>query len=119
MTLDKYLLVFLSTLGLASGQIFLKLAVDNISIKLNSFEILRLFLNKYLLLSICMFILSFVIWAYLLSQFPVSKIYPFFSLAFVIVPILAFIFLGEDVGTNVFVGSTIIFVGLIVLRYDF
>ena len=115
----KYYLLLIFVFGFSVGQIFLKLAVDNTTIKFNSFEIFRLFLNKYFIISILLYFLSALLWAYLLSQHPISSIYPFVSLAFVIVPILAFLFLGEKMELNIIAGSIIIFFGLVVLRYEF
>ena len=119
MALEKYFLIFLSVAGLASGQILLKMAVDNSSIKFHTFEFFRLFLNKYFIVSITLYFLSFVIWSYLLSKNPVSELYPFISLSFVIVPILSFVFLNEKIEANIILGSIIILFGLIVLKSDF
>ena len=119
MTIVTYIWLLIFVFGFSIGQIFLKLGVDNTTIKFNSFEVFRLFLNKYFTLSMLIYFFSALLWAYLLSQHPISSIYPFVSLVFVIVPILAFLFLDEKMEPNIIAGSIIIFLGLVVLRYEF
>ena len=113
----KILLLLIFVLSFSTGQIFLKMAVDELTINFASLEVFYLFLNRYFLISIFIYFLSALLWSYLLSQNPISNIYPFVSLAFIIVPLLAFLFLDEKMEPNIVIGSLIICVGLITIGY--
>lgn len=57
-----------------------------------------------------------LLWIYVLKAVPLSYAYSFMALTFAIVPLLSFIFLGENLSWRYGVGSALIIAGLIVTQ---
>lgn len=58
---------------------------------------LNIFLNKYIAMSFILYFIPALIWLYLLTKYPVSFVQPILALTYVITPILAFLFLWENI----------------------
>jgi undecaprenyl phosphate-alpha-L-ara4N flippase subunit ArnE len=55
-----------------------------------------------------------LLWVYVLRTVPLSSAYAMFSLAFVVVPVVAHFVLGEPLSVNALVGGAIIVVGVVI-----
>ncbi len=58
--------------------------------------------------------LASILWMLLLQHAPISRVYPFMGLAFVIVPVAAHFFFGDALGVRYMIGTTLIAVGVVV-----
>lgn len=56
-----------------------------------------------------------LLWIYLLTYIPLNKAYPFMALCYVLVPIMAFLFFGEQVSMAYFLGCALILAGIFVI----
>lgn len=56
-----------------------------------------------------------LLWIYVLKTVPLSYAYSFMALTFVIVPVMAALWLGEDLSTRYYVGMGLVLAGLITL----
>jgi drug/metabolite transporter (DMT)-like permease len=62
-----------------------------------------------------LYFLSAVIWSYLLTKLDISFVQPILALTYVATPVLAIIFLGEQVPLMRWVGISIIILGVFVV----
>ena len=67
------------------------------------------------LAAFAMYGVASILWILLLQRAPLSRIYPFAGLAFVIVPVAAHFVLGDAIGARHLVGSVVIAVGVVVV----
>lgn len=105
-----------SVAGISAGQLLLKFGAlnlrnpDALGVWLAGFRI-----NAYLVAGIAVLGASTLLWVWLLRSVPLSVAYPFMALAFVIVPCLSFMLLGEPLGWKQVLGSVLIAVGVVVV----
>jgi len=63
---------------------------------------------------------AFVAWMLVLQRYPLSQVYPVFSLSFPLVALLGHLFLGERVGTIQMIGLTMVVAGVcLCTRYQY
>jgi len=114
MNMTHFFLLIISVLFLSFGQILFKLAAKEFPSTI-SFETLFIFLvNKYFFIAICLYATASFLWVWALNSLPLSSAYPFMALAFIIVPILSYLILGEQLTSSILIGSVVIIVGLII-----
>lgn len=91
--------VFLS----AMGQITMKNGMNQLGEissagqLFNVGTLFHMFTNPYVLGGTCLYVVSLLLWLGAMSTLDISLMYPLASLAYVIVAIIAFIFLKEDI----------------------
>lgn len=99
------LLMFLSALMAASGQLMLKLGAEAGGRSVSDFINLKIFLG------LSFYFLGMLIWIYCLSRVPLSLVYAFTALTFCLVYVFAWMFLGERLYPLSSIGLVLIFVG--------
>ena len=109
MTLGITTLIVLTLTLLAFGQVLFKMAAQNISLAQP-----QSFINLTLFAAVCIYGVATMLWVLVLGRTPLSKAYPFYGLTFLMVPLLARIFLGETVSPRVWLGSLLIICGILV-----
>jgi drug/metabolite transporter (DMT)-like permease len=75
---------------------------------------LLLRLISIFLLALTIYATATILWILALKRVELSVAYPFMALAFVIVPIAGFVFLGESLTIKTFLGAALIIAGLII-----
>lgn len=65
--------------------------------------------------SVCLYGGATLLWIYLLAYIPLNKAYPFMALCYVLVPLMAFLFFGEQVTMAYFLGCALILGGIAVI----
>ena len=106
-----YILTVLCVLGISIGQILFKTAAvgfNNSGTWFNFNALIILFFALFL------YAVTTVGWVIILRHLPLIKAYPFMALAFIIVPMLSFFFLGEEAGFTYWLGTLLITIGIIV-----
>ncbi len=114
MSVTHFLLGMACILGISGGQILFKLAALNIGPINNFNSLLHQILNFYLIISLFIYMLTTVIWIWLLRGVALKHIYPLIALVFIIVPLLAKVFLNEKLELRSIIGGIIIFIGVYV-----
>ena len=104
-----YLSMLLCVTAMSVGQLLFKKAADSIA----SFAPADLMQNGWLLLAVGLYGVTTLAWVWILRQAPLSLAYPFMSLAFLIVPALAWAFLGEPMHWRVLAGGALIITGVV------
>ena len=99
---------------IAVGQLLFKSAAGQWRIDGWSWATLRGFLSPVMLIALVIYAAATLLWVFVLRTVPLSSAYAVFSLAFLIVPVLAWIFLGETLSLNTLIGGAIIVVGVII-----
>jgi len=100
--------------GISVGQILFKLGAETNTSEEGVNLIIRLMTNRYTLCAVILYVVTTIFWVYLLRLVPLKELYPLMALAYVFVPILAKVFLNEDLELKSIIGALIIIVGVYV-----
>lgn len=106
-----YFIALLCVVGIAAGQILFKLSAIALR-KHDTFfhqETITILFAAFALYGI-----TTIAWVWVLQKIDLGKAYPLMALAFVIVPIGSYFFLGERFQSQYFVGVALISIGIIV-----
>jgi undecaprenyl phosphate-alpha-L-ara4N flippase subunit ArnE len=114
MTARSLLLTLTCVLLIAVGQLLFKSAAGEWRIDGWSWNSLRGFLSPVMLIALFIYAAATLLWVFVLRTVPLSSAYALFSLAFLIVPILARVFLGEPISVNTLAGGAVIVAGVII-----
>lgn len=102
-------------LSLGVGQLFFKLAAEDVKLKLSSSFMGAIF-SHWLIIALVIYAFSTILWIWILMQTQLSKAYPFALLGAAFVPILAKIFIGESISSYYIAGILLILIGLYVIQ---
>lgn len=97
------------------AQILLKLGMSNVSKSISSISISNLPMlisNIHILFGGILYGTSFIIWLYVLSKVKLSYAYPFISLSYVIVAVLGFLILKENISLAAWAGIFLVVAGV-------
>ena len=116
----NYIYILLTLLFTVYGQLVLKwqiskagsLPTDGLS---KLIFLLRQFLNPWILSGFIAAFLASLCWMAAMTKFELSEVYPFMSLAFVLVMLFSVFFLGESVSPSKVIGTGLVVLGLIIL----
>lgn len=114
MPLRSILLTLFCVLLIAVGQLLFKSAATQWKVDGWSWTTVTGFLSPVMLVALFVYGLATLLWVYVLRTVPLASAYALFSLAFLIVPLLAHFALGERISANTLIGGAIIVVGVIV-----
>ena len=106
-----YFIVGMCVLVLAVGQILFKLSA--IELNQNGSQLSYRAASVFFI-AMCLYGFASLAWVWALQKIELSRVYPLMSLTFILVPFLAYYFLGESVGPSFYVGAIIIAVGVCV-----
>ena len=99
---------------IAIGQLLFKSAAGQWRVDGWTWTTVRGFLSPAMLSALFIYAAATLLWVFVLRTVPLSTAYALFSLAFLIVPVLAWMFLGEPLAVNTLVGGAVIVVGVII-----
>ena len=108
-------LAVLCTVMMASGQILLKSGLTKSGFSLTkgiSGAVLSVISSPRVLFGVLLYLVSAVLWIWILSQRPLSYIYPFLALSFGFALIGSSLFLGEKVNMTQWIGVVVIALGI-------
>lgn len=92
---------------LAIGQVLFKFASANVKISEP-----RSFLTMWFCIALAVYGIATLGWVMVLARVPLSVAFPFYGLAFLLVPIMAKLFLNEPLRPQSLVGGGVILVGI-------
>ncbi len=108
MTIHPLLLVLIGSFLAAGGQLFLKLGADGATAWSD-------YLNGRLAIGFALYGVGSALWVMALSKWPLSKVYPFTILTFVLVYVSTVLVLGERISGQVIGGALLVLTGLVVI----
>ncbi|HWR00324.1 MAG: transporter [Chlorobiaceae bacterium] len=115
MTVFQILLLLATVFLISVGQILFKMTANELSgVDFSSASSLVKVFTPILLLALSCYALSTAMWIGVLRITPLNKAYPFVALAFVIVPFLSRVFVGEHIRWTTIAGAVIILIGVLV-----
>jgi undecaprenyl phosphate-alpha-L-ara4N flippase subunit ArnE len=104
---SRFYLVFGSVLA-AAGQVLLKIGVSGATTPAG-------FINLRVVGGLTCYVLGTVLWLIALSRMPLSRVYPFTILTFVIVYVAAVMLLGERLTASLVAGLVLVLSGLVII----
>lgn len=114
MPIRSILLTLFCVLLIAVGQLLFKTAAAQWRTDGWSWTTVAGFLSPVMVLALVVYGFATLLWVYVLRTVPLASAYALFSLAFLIVPLLAYFVLGERLSANTLIGGAIIVVGVII-----
>ncbi|MGE5625415.1 MAG: EamA family transporter [Bacillota bacterium] len=115
MSAYRYLMVFLCVALICVGQVLFKYAAMTAD---NRYGVLGLLWNKFLILAGFIYVGATFLWVWQLKFVPLNRAYPIYAAAFVIVPLLSWIFFRERVGLTYGLGAALIVAGVVLCTRD-
>ena len=115
MTITNWMLLLIGVLMSAAGGFFLKLGAVQVQYDEGVVEVFRqVVFNLRIVIGVLMYFIPVVIWIFLLKKVDLSFLQPLFSMVYVITPILASLFLNENVTIARWLGIGVIIIGVII-----
>lgn len=109
--MSKLLVIYtlLCVLAISIGQLLFKKAATAMPATLTLSAVLQ---NGWLLASLALYGVTTLAWVWILRSAPLHLVYPFMGLAFLIVPTLTWLFLGEPLHWRSLAGGVLIMAGV-------
>lgn len=107
-------LTLASVFAIGVGQILFKMAAQQAS--RGSGAPLDL-LNAWLFVALAVYAVATALWVWVLKSAPLNMAYPFMGFAFIVVPLLAALFLGEPLDWRVLAGAALVGSGVAVASW--
>lgn len=102
-------ITLLCVLGISIGQLLFKKAAQSIA---DASTWQHWVFNGWLIAALVLYGLTTLLWVWVLRHAPLHLAYPFMGLAFLIVPTLAWLLLGEPIGWRTLTGGALIVAGV-------
>ena len=103
------LLTLLCVFGIALGQLLFKKAAIGLPAQPDATDWL---LNGWLLMALALYGVTTLLWVWILRHAPLHLAYPFMGLAFLLVPLMASVWLDEPLHWQSLVGGALILAGV-------
>lgn len=116
MRLDLTLLVLVPVL-IAFGQFLFKMAGRDLSGHLGR-DLWSIAWNPWFISAATLYAAASFLWVIALSKTDISRAYPFMASGFIIVPILGYFLLNEQLNIMFFLGTGLIVAGILVVSYS-
>ncbi|OGG00196.1 hypothetical protein A2Y99_05080 [Candidatus Gottesmanbacteria bacterium RBG_13_37_7] len=117
----NYLLIFLSIAISVVAQTFLKSGMNKIG-AISTLDwstlwplILQIATNINIIIGISMYVVGTFFWLVLLSRLDLSFLYPFGALQYLLIFIISFYFLGEEIKPARIIGVIFILIGILII----
>ncbi len=113
MKLHQFFLIIFTVVLLSIGQVLFKYASEKINITENGI-LFGLILNPIVIIALIIYGIATITWIISLTGVELRVAYPYAALAFLIVPLLSHLFLGESININTFIGAFFILFGVFI-----
>lgn len=98
---------------IAVGQILFKLSANRAAEAAGK-PLLEQWLSVPLVAALAIYGVATILWVWVLQHVPLGIAYPVFALAFFVVPVMAYFFLGEPLSIRQFLGGFLIVAGIVI-----
>ena len=119
MNFSQITLLLAYSIGMSLGQVLFKRASTELQGNQAASGVWHIFtslvINPYFVAAMGLYILLTGVWVWILSFTPLSRAYPFMGLGYVFIPLLSFMFFGEQLSGRFFLGVGAIVFGLILV----
>ena len=107
--------LLLYAVGMTAGQILFKLAANKLDRGGDALALGVSAINLPFVAGMALYVGLAGYWVWLVSFTPLSRAYPFAALAFVLVPIAAWLLFHEPMTTGLWVGTAAIVIGVVII----
>jgi len=114
MPLFHWGLLIVIPVTIAIGQLLFKLTSQKLITSEDPYY--SIFFNPIFILALILYGSATLLWIYVLKTAPLAYAYSFMALTFVVVPILARIWLGETLDLRHFIGTALIILGVVIVQ---
>ena len=104
----------LCVVGISLGQMLFKKAAQSITV---TTDWQHWVFNGWLIAALALYGITTLVWIWVLRHAPLHLAYPFMGLAFLIVPCLGWLFLGEPIHIQTIVGGALILIGIAIAAH--
>lgn len=115
MRLDLALLIIVPVM-IAFGQFLFKMAGRQLSGNLVR-DLWNIAFNPYFIGAMALYGIASFLWVIAVSKTDISRAYPFMASGFVIVPIIGYFLLSEQLNLTFFLGTALIVAGILVVSH--
>jgi len=102
------------------GQFFIKYGINKIGENLQNYrlvmKIYHLFTYPYIILGLFFYVISAFFWITALSKIELSIAYPMLSLGYILIMLISFFFLKEEINYYKILGTFFIILGIILIQ---
>ena len=116
MRIDQALLILVPVM-IAFGQFLFKMAGRELSGNLAR-DLWNIAWNPWFISAVAFYGVASFLWVIALSKTDISRAYPFMASGFVIVPVLGYFLLNEQLNPTFFAGTGLIIAGILVVSYS-
>ena len=116
MTFTHLALVLATVLTVAGGQVLFKLGALASNHGPEAASFFERYANGWLIVALVVYAAATGLWVYVQKTVPLGLAYPFFGLAFVVVPVASHFFLGEPLAWQHLVGGLVIALGIWIVQ---
>lgn len=114
MSLPLTIITIVCVLGISLGQMLFKKAAAAIP---DATHWQHWVFNGWLIAALALYGITTLVWIWILRHVPLHIAYPFMGLAFLIVPCLGWLFLGEPIRIPTLIGGTLILAGITIAAH--
>ena len=107
----QILLVISTVIFLSVGQVLFKLSALKVKTSGDAF-LPSPILDPKFIMALFVYGIATLMWVYVLQFAPLREAYPYAALAFIFVPLLSYLFLGESLQISSFIGALVIIAGV-------
>ena len=115
MRIDLALLLLVPVM-ISFGQFLFKMAGKNLSGNLGK-DLVGIAFDPYFIGAMALYGVASFLWVIALSKTDISRAYPFMASGFIIVPLLGYMLLNEQLSVPFFAGTALIIAGIAVISY--
>lgn len=115
MRLDLALLILVPIM-ISFGQLLFKMAGKGLTGNLSK-DLLGIALQPSFIGAMALYGVASFLWVIALSKTDISRAYPFMASGFIIVPLLGYMLLNEQLSATFFIGTALIITGIAVISY--
>ncbi|KCZ91595.1 EamA family transporter [Hyphomonas johnsonii] len=115
LSLPVYGLLLLTPVMIALGQVLFKLTSTRLAAQPDT-PFYTVAMNPLFVLALAIYGSATLLWIYVLKLVPLSYAYSFMALTFVLVPLMASLWLGESLNLKYAIGACLIIAGLVVVQ---
>ena len=111
------IIIVVSMLSASIAQVLFKIGLGTIGEiqQINLPTIMAILFNKYIVIGLSLYVVSFTLWFVALSKKELNFVYPFTGLTFVFVFLMSYFILHETISKTSILASSLIVLGILLL----
>lgn len=115
---NPILMAFATACSMACGQVLFKIGSKSLSGNGIVNSVFEFITNPFLIFAIFLYASTIIAWIYVLRVLPLSVAYPITALSYLIVPLISYFILNEQITIRIVMGSVLIILGVVVSNYS-